>query len=66
MSLPRYLATSQPVNNKNQLVTFVVGGVVVLIVVYTMREYLVLALVGAGAIQLYKLATQAKDRNPRH
>ncbi len=65
MSLPRYLATSQPVNNNNQLVTFVVGGVVVLIVIFTMREYLVLALVGAGAIQIYKLATQAKDRNRR-
>ncbi len=52
-------------NNNNQIVTFVVGGVVVLIVVYTMREYLVLALVGAGAIQLYKLATDSKDRNRR-
>lgn len=52
-------------NKNNQLVTFVVGGVVVLIVIYTMREYLVLALVGAGAIQLYKLATESKDRNRR-
>ncbi len=53
-------------NNNNQLVTFVVGGVVVLIVVYTMREYLVLALVSTGAIYLYKLVNESKDRNRRH
>jgi hypothetical protein len=62
----RYLVPSLSVNNNNQLVTFVVGGVVILIVFYTMREYLVLALVGAGAIHLYKLASDPKDRNRRH
>ena len=52
-------------NNNNQLVTYVVGGVVILIVVYTMREYLVLALVGAGAIYIYKLVDESNRRNRR-
>ncbi len=53
-------------NNNHQLVAYVVGGVIVIVVLYPLREYLVLALVSTGAIYLYKLANESKDRNRRH
>lgn len=65
MSLAAHLATSSTVNNHTQLVACVTGGVLILIVIYTMRDYIVVGLVGAGAIYLYKLATESKDRNRR-
>ena len=52
-------------NNNQQLVAYVVGGVIVIVVLYPLREYLVLALVGAGAIYLYKLVDESNRRNRR-
>lgn len=50
---------------KPQLILYAIGGIFVLLVVYTLRDYLVIGLVSAGAIFLYKLITESNDRNRR-
>ena len=39
-----------------QLVLYAVGGTFVLLIVYSLRDYLVIGLVSAGSIYVYKLA----------
>ncbi len=51
-------------NQKPQLFLYAVGGIFVLLVVYALRDYVVIGLVSAGAIFLYKLTTE-NDRNHR-
>ena len=48
-----------------QLICYAIGGIFVVLVVYTLRDYLVIGLVSAGAIFLYKLTTDSNDRNNR-
>ena len=48
-----------------QLTMYAIGGTFVLLVVYTLRDYVVIGLVSAGAIFLYKLTTESNDRNRR-
>ena len=48
-----------------QLILYAVGGTFVLLLVYTLRDYVVIGLVSAGAIYLYKLTTESNDRKPR-
>ena len=50
---------------KPQLVLYAVGGVFLLLMVFTLRDYVVIGLVSAGAIYLYKLTTESNDRNNR-
>jgi hypothetical protein len=52
-------------NEKPQLILYAIGGIFVLLVVYTLRDYVVIGLVSAGAIFLYKLTTESNDRNHR-
>jgi len=52
-------------NEKPQLILFAIGGIFLLLVVYALRDYLVIGLVSAGAIFLYKLTTESNDRNRR-
>ena len=46
-----------------QLVLYAIGGTFVLLIVYSLRDYLVIGLVSAGSIYFYKLAND--DRTPR-
>ena len=48
-----------------QLILYAIGGTFVLLLVYALRDYLVIGLVSAGAIFLYKLTTENNDRKPR-
>ena len=48
-----------------QLVLYAVGGTFVLLIVYSLRDYLVIGLVSAGSIYVYKLASANDDRTPR-
>ena len=48
-----------------QLILYAVGGTFVLLLVYALRDYVVIGLVSAGAIFLYKLTTESNDRNRR-
>lgn len=50
-------------NEKPQLILYAIGGIFVLLVVYTLRDYVVIGLVSAGAIFLYKLTKDNNDRN---
>jgi hypothetical protein len=50
---------------KPQLILYAIGGTFVLLMVYVLRDYLVIGLVSAGAIFLYKLTTESNDRNRR-
>lgn len=52
-------------NEKPQLILYAIGGIFVLLVVYTLRDYLVIGLVSTGAIFLYKLTTENNGRNDR-
>ncbi len=52
-------------NEKPQLILFAIGGIFLLLVVYALRDYVVIGLVSAGAIFLYKLTTESNDRNRR-
>jgi len=52
-------------NEKPQLILYAIGGIFVLLVVYALRDYVVIGLVSAGAIFLYKLTTESNDRNRR-
>ena len=49
---------------KPQLVLYAVGGVFLLLMVYSLREYVVIGLVSAGAVFLYKL-TNENNQRPR-
>jgi hypothetical protein len=46
-----------------QLILYAVGGTFVLLLVYALRDYVVIGLVSAGAIYLYKLTTEPHDRD---
>ncbi len=49
-----------------QLILYAVGGTfVLLLLVYALRDYVVIGLVSAGAIYLYKLTTEPHDRDGR-
>ena len=48
-----------------QLILYAVGGTFVLLLVYALRDYVVIGLVSAGAIYLYKLTTEPHDRDGR-
>ncbi len=52
-------------NNTTQLILYTIGGVFVILLVYPFREYIVLGLVGAGALYLYKLVNRSNDRHRR-
>ena len=52
-------------NEKPQLILYAIGGIFVLLVVYSLRDYLFIGLVSTGAIFLYKLTTESNDRNRR-
>jgi hypothetical protein len=52
-------------NEKPQLILYAIGGIFLLLVVYALRDYVVIGLVSAGAIFLYKLTTESSDRNRR-
>ena len=52
-------------NEKPQLMLYAIGGIFVLLVVYALRDYVVIGLVSAGAVYLYKLTTESNDRNGR-
>ena len=41
--------------NHAQLVLYAVGGIFVVLLIYSLRDYLVIALVSAGAVYLYQL-----------
>ena len=43
-----------------QLVLYAVGGIFVLLIGYSLRDYLVIALVSAGSIYVYKLTNNHK------
>lgn len=45
-----------------QLVLYAVGGIFVLLLIYSLRDYLVIGLLSAGAVYLYQLTN---DRKPR-
>ena len=49
--------------DNTQLVLYAIGGTFVLLIVYSLRDYLVIGLVSAGSIYVYKLASD--DRTPR-
>lgn len=48
-----------------QLVLYAVGGTFVLLIVYSLRDYLVIGLVSAGSIYVYKLVNKPDDEKPR-
>ena len=48
-----------------QLILYAIGGTFVLLLVYALRDYVVIGMVSAGAIFLYKLTTESNDRKPR-
>lgn len=50
---------------KPQLILYAIGGIFLLLVVYALRDYVVIGLVSAGTIFLYKLTTESNDRNRR-
>lgn len=52
-------------NEKPQLILYAIGGIFVLLVVYTLRDYVLIGLISAGAVYLYKLITETNDRNDR-
>ena len=48
-----------------QIVLYAIGGTFVLLIVYSIRDYLIIGLVSAGSIYVYKLATEPDDGKPR-
>ena len=52
-------------NDNSRLLSYATGGVIILILMYSMKEYLVLGLVGAGAIYIYKLVEDSNHGNRR-
>ena len=56
---------TRTVNDNSRLISYATGGVIFLILVYSMKEYLVLGLVGAGAIYIYKLVDDSNHGNRR-
>lgn len=56
---------SYPVNqnqNNYQLLPYAIGGVFLVIVIYSVGEYILIGMVSAGAIYLYKLANESNGR----
>lgn len=47
-------------NNNNQIIVYAVGGVVVLLLIYPIRDYVVIGLVSAGTMYLYKLTKEKR------
>ncbi len=48
--------------HNQQIFVYAVGGVVVLLLIYPIRDYIVIGLVSAGTVYLYKL-TAGKNRH---
>ena len=48
-----------------QLLIYAVAGIFVLLIVYSLRDYLVIGLVSAGSIYVYKRASASDDGKPR-
>jgi len=49
-------------NHNHQIFVYAVGGVVVLLLIYPIRDYIVIGLVSAGTVYFYKLAA-GKNRH---
>lgn len=49
-------------NDMPKLILYAVGGLFVLMLIYTIRDYIVIGLVSAGAVYVYKLTTGKNDR----
>ena len=45
--------------DNSELVVYAVGGVFVVVLIYSIRDYIVIGLVSAGAIYLYKLVNES-------
>lgn len=52
-------------NDTPRLILCAIGGILALLVAYTLRDYLVVGLASVGAVFLHKLATESNDRNRR-
>ena len=52
-------------NNSTHLIIIAVGGVFVFVLLYAIRDYIVIGLVSAGAICIYKLVSDSNDKNRR-
>ena len=48
--------------DNSELVVYAVGGVFVVVLIYSIRDYIVIGLVSAGAIYLYKLVNESNGR----
>jgi len=51
--------------DSSELVAYVVGGVFVVVLIYSIRDYIVIGLVSAGAIYIYKLVNESNGGNRR-
>jgi len=51
--------------NNDEMIVYAVGGVFVIVLLYSVRDYIVLGLVSAGAIYLYKLVNESNGGNRR-
>lgn len=52
-------------NDNTELIIYAVGGVFVVALLYSIRDYIVIALVGAGAIYIYKVINDCNGGNRR-
>ena len=52
-------------NDNSQIILYAVAGIFVVVVIYSIRDYIVIGLVSAGAIYLYKLVNDSNNRGRR-
>jgi len=51
--------------DNSELIVYAIGGVFVVVLLYSIRDYIVIGLVSAGAIYIYRLANESNDKNKR-
>lgn len=51
--------------DNNLLIKYAAGGVFVVVLIYAIGKYIVIGLVGVGAITIYRMMNPPNDRNRR-
>jgi hypothetical protein len=52
--------------DNSQLIAYAVGGVFVIILLYSFRDYILIGLVSLGAISMYKIYNDYNNGSGRH
>ena len=49
--------------DNTEIIVYAIGGVFVIVVLYSIRDYIVIGLISAGAIYIYKMINDGNGKN---